>query len=49
MSFEPDFPECKECELYRPGDGKTTISRCLVEEGHEPPEFCPMDNLEGEE
>lgn len=44
MSFEPNYPECEECELYRSGNGESTISRCLMEEGFvEPPAFCPMD------
>ena len=42
MSFEPTFEYCQGCELYKPGDGKSSISRCLVEDGHEPPEYCPM-------
>ncbi len=48
MSFEPFYKECLECDLYRVGDGKSTIARCLVEEGHEPPPNCPI-NREGEE
>lgn len=42
MSFEPSFEHCQGCELYKSGDGKSSISRCLVEDGHEPPEYCPM-------
>lgn len=51
MTFEPLASECtnpitgKLCPAYRIGDGKSTISRCLVEEIPDqvnPPEFCPM-------
>lgn len=45
MSFEPIYLECLDCELYRSGDGKSMISRCLVEEGHEPPKGCPIPLL----
>jgi len=46
MSFEPIFDECLECNLYHCGDGKSTISGCQVEEGEEPPSFCPMSNYD---
>lgn len=49
MSFEPTYPECEQCLGYHQGDGDNWISRCPVEEGHEPPEWCPIGREEENE
>lgn len=44
MSFESFYKECLECDLYQVGDGQSTISRCSVEDGQEPPKNCPVNH-----
>jgi len=44
MSFEPTYDECitMDCPGYILGDGKSMISRCLIDEREmEAPHYCP--------